>query len=488
MRKKQKLIQLVKERLLMEIGHRVFPGEPEFDRDNQEWRVPLLCDIDLRRSGKGQPVQVGIAISDARLSSIKLPSREEVVGKVEQAVPSSRRCHLEGLSRLRRIGEAITIRHAIAAAVVLLSFSGYQWYQNRQLERMVGTLTAKVVALQRVSARPPLPHLATMLEAQQIIADGSQEATWLLMLQARAQTSQVLAEVQRLQVIPAVAGGQTYLFLTSRQASPTSAVTLAEGLASTPALKTEYEAYMRQWGEVLRALGGVLFEARKIPEAIRVFEYLVNARPEPKTPQEKAELLGFMYALGELYKANQDHRAAVALYDQILTRELAPNDPRPAHYGGFSAYQRGDYDAALRYYDAALRIDPGYAKVWYNKALVFQAQGRETLYQEHLAQALALTRQAYDREGDKNPRVPFTLGILYATQGELDSALRYVEQALRRDHLYVVRAEVEPAFRVFQTRAPYDARFQALLDSYRPPQGKFGASSEAAYDPTIFNE
>lgn len=326
------------------------------------------------------------------------------------------------------------------------------------------------------------------LEVQQILDDGRREAIRLLTWQARAQARQVLEEVQRLQVVPAVADGQTYLYLTSRQARPTSAVTLAAGLASTPALKTEYEAYMRQWGEVLRALGGVLFEARKIPEAIRVFEYLVNARPEPKTPQEKAELLGFMYALGELYKANQDHRAAMALYDEILTRGLAPSDPRPAHYAGWSAYQRGDYDAALRYYDVALRIDPDYAKVWYNKALVFQAQGRETLYQEHLAQALALTLQAYDREGDKNPRVPFTLGILYATRGELDAALRYVEQALRRDQLYVVRAEDEPAFRVFQTQAPYDARFQALLDAYRPPQGKFGASSEATYDPSIFNE
>ena len=78
------LRQKVKQRLVVEIGHRVFPGQPEFDQTYREWRVPLLCMPVRGRVSYSlveeahSPVEVGQAILDEQLRFLRFPTQKEV--------------------------------------------------------------------------------------------------------------------------------------------------------------------------------------------------------------------------------------------------------------------------------------------------------------------------------------------------------------------------------------------------------------------------
>lgn len=283
--------------------------------------------------------------------------------------------------------------------------------------------------------------------------------------------------------------GRAYPFPGLRTSSTSLPSSIAEEAERSPAVRAAYEAYLWQWREIFRALGDSLAEAGRIPEAVAVFEYLVASSRDAASPVERARLLGLLYGLGELYKMAGDHRATVRLYDTIMVRGLAPDDPRPAHYAGWSSYELKEYEAALRYYDEALRIDAAYGKVYFNRALALRNLGHERGYRENLDKAVELTRAAYEREGDTNPRIPFSLAIFAATEGKPDEALKLLERTLEADRLYVVRAEHEAGFRTLRDRAnePYFSRFRALLDRYRPARTRLGEPS-ASYDRSIFNE
>ncbi len=327
-----------------------------------------------------------------------------------------------------------------------------------------------------------------LLQVRTAIAEGYRDATRLLTLTAKTESGKVFEEAQRIRVVPAVAAGRTYPYPTLRQIMPS--VAFVKGLEHSSTLQVEYEVFLRQWGEVFRVLAGTLMQTGKIPDAIRVLEYLVqSSHLDSEDASDREQLLGFLYGLGELYKANGDHTAAIAVYDKIMAYNLAPNDPRPAHYAGWSSYKLKHYETALDYYNQALHIDPQYAKVFYNKALVFHGQNQEERYQDYLETALTLTLQAYHKEGDENPRIPFTLAILHAVREEPEESLDFLERALRKQPLYVVRSEKEHAFHGFRDDIhPYHETFRTLLDRYRPPQNSFSARSEATYDPTRFYE
>lgn len=318
------------------------------------------------------------------------------------------------------------------------------------------------------------------MEVREAIEEGLQDAVHLLRLADKAPNQEVVAAAQQIHVIPAVSHGKVYPYPTW-QYEPTNPAALSEGLSRFPDLESEYEEYLQEWIDIFLDLGVLLFEAGKLPEAIQVVVYLRDTYPDDKR---------LLFVLGGLYIMARDYRKAIAIFEDMMARGLAQQDPRPAHYAGWSYSNVGDAAAALKYYDAALRIDPGYAKVFYNKALVFRDLGQERRYQEHLDKALTLTLQAYDKEGNANPRIPFTRALLSVARGELDDALVYLEQAIQRERLYIARAEYEPAFAVFRDRAnePYAAQFRSLLDRYRPPPRTSRAYREATYDPSVFHE
>jgi hypothetical protein len=83
--KKSKVLEMVRVRTLKEIGMRVGPGEPVFDRKGRKWHVPLFCAPDPRDPPETDPVAVGVAVLDNHLNMIVFPTRAEVSAVLEEA-------------------------------------------------------------------------------------------------------------------------------------------------------------------------------------------------------------------------------------------------------------------------------------------------------------------------------------------------------------------------------------------------------------------
>ena len=392
--------------------------------------------------------------------------------------------------------------------VVLLGgiLAGKAWHDT-QLHRAVQEATAKVqqeaqlrLTEHEARTKAALHKAQRDLAVREAIIDSLSELAQLRQQMASTPAA-VVEAVRQVHAVPlrAVAQGQTYsapyVFVGE---GPEHPETLAEGLLMAPELQAEYEAFLRHWATLFADLGDLLLQGGKVADALQVFAYLRQKNPAAK------ELL---FALGELLKMSGQHEQAIKVYDDMIARGLAADDPRVWHFAGWSTLQLGPAhcQSALRYYDQALAIahtrDPQrlYPKLFYNLADLYhscdlpglRAEERERLYQEHLQRALDLTLVAYQHEGDDNPRIPFTLAILYAKMGQLEQALEELERAVQKERIYRVRAAADPAFAVFRNdpTTPYHARFVALLDRYRPPAlGGFGARLEATFDPTHFSE
>ncbi len=322
------------------------------------------------------------------------------------------------------------------------------------------------------------------MEVKDAIAEGFRDATSLLVRIARPQADEVLNAVQQFHVVKVSTEGITYPFPTLR-VQPKHAAAIAEGLRHFPDLRAEYDEYLKRWSDIIVQLGDVLVETGKTKDAIRVFDFLT------KETQDKA----LLYGLAELYKMDSRHHDAISIYEDMIARGWAKNDPRPWHYAGFSYEELGEFEKALKYYDKALSIFPEYAKVFYNKAHIYfklsslSPQEKERLYRESLQKALELTLKAYKKD-DSNPRISFTLAILYAEQRDWNNSLEYMERAIQMDRAYVIRAEKERAFTVFRDRSnePHHAHFVSLLDRYWPARGKFSAELRGEFDPKSFPE
>ena len=117
---------------------------------------------------------------------------------------------------------------------------------------------------------------------------------------------------------------------------------------------------------------------------------------------------------------------------------------------------------------------------------------RARLYEENWRRAFALTQDAYARGAESNPRVVFTLAILYAVRpggSNLDRALLFLERAIRDERTYLTRALGEPAFSSLRDvrNEPFASRFRDLLAKYRSRSGPLDAR-RGPYDPNVFIE
>lgn len=356
----------------------------------------------------------------------------------------------------------------------------------------------------------------TLRREVRLAIDASYRDAAELMALMAGPLSRLEDRAQAIRVIPAVAYGESYPYpvLSNPRGDTESASRLAEGLHAFPDLRPDYERSLVTWSVVFRDLGDVLVRKAKIPEAIQVFEYL---RTQTNTSD-----LGILYALGELYKLTDGHRKAIEVYEWMIRRGLANVDPRPWHFAGWSFFELGDFEQALRHYDKALAVFQqavreykgkrkpysDYAKIYYNKALLYarmpglEDAARKQLVAENIQRALNIALEASPEVRDENPRVSFTLALLYTKKGELepllevrkrdwDGALKYLEAAIRRERTYIVRAEKDPAFSTFRDKKnqPYQKHFSDLLEHYRPAaEDGFGPRLEAVFDPTIFSE
>ena len=362
---------------------------------------------------------------------------------------------------------------AIAALLLVVAYLG-----GRVHERDSVAETRLVVLQSAALVR------AAMLENLRLLNDWSGTAG------RTAGDSQAIAASLRsfeLVQLPRAAGGVYALPTVLRVDGEVS--DLGATVDRDPALRAEVVDYTRRFSDLLLPLSEMLVDAGRVTQARTLFEWLRQQYPDDQS---------YWLADAEMRKLDRDHAGAIALYEEMIQRGMATSDPRPYHYAGYSSFVLGNFQEALEYYDRALAIDQGYAKVYYNKALLYQqlpgltAVDRARLYETNMRQALAATERAYAVEGDANPRITFTLAILHAVRDNAigrDRALQFLERAMQWARAYVPRAEAEPAFAFFRDprNEPYHTRFQDLLERYRIRSSAFGAR-EQPYDPSVFVE
>ena len=140
----------------------------------------------------------------------------------------------------------------------------------------------------------------------------------------------------------------------------------------------------------------------------------------------------------------------------MIFRRIDSGDPRPHHYAGWSYYEIGDLEKTILYYRKALEIDPQYAKVLFNLAMLYldhpdhaPANGRREA-KELLRRAEEISLAHWEKEGESNPRVPYTLAILSAVKEDWTSCLDWLEIALNLAPWYSLRAENERWFQLIR--------------------------------------
>jgi tetratricopeptide (TPR) repeat protein len=402
--------------------------------------------------------------------------QRRVSGALERAVRSESGAPWRGVVRqlfewFMRVG----LIPAMGAALVALT--GLTLYQGGRLVERDSAAQARLAEEQ-----------ATALLREAMLENLQLQQGWAV-ASGRAPNGQAIAASLRnfdLVQLPRASGGAYVLPTVLRVSGEASA--LGASLDRDPGLRAEVDDYTQHFSDALLPLSDELVEAGRVEQARRLFGYLRRQYDDPS----------YWLAEAEMCKQVQDHIGAIAIYEEMIRRGMAKSDPRPYHYAGYSYATIGDSQKALEYYDRALAIAPNYAKVFYNKAILYRSlpglapAERERLYKENMGRAQAATEQAYDTEGDSNPRITFQMAILAAAQGDTrgrERALDFLERAMQWERAYVVRAQAEPAFEYFRDpgHEPDHTRFQQLIERYRLRPSRFGARQEP-YDPKVFVE
>ncbi len=162
-----------------------------------------------------------------------------------------------------------------------------------------------------------------------------------------------------------------------------------------------------------------------------------------------------------------DLDGAIQLYTRAIdSGDLTPENQVVAYNNRGGAYlDKGDQDAALRDFDAMIRIDPNLAKGYYNRALVHEQKKNDDAALGDLDTALRLNpglAEAY-----------FGRGRIYDHKGDYDAALRDYSAALRLDRnfadVYLRRAIL------YESHADYDAAIRDVDAVLRLRPSDFGA-------------
>jgi tetratricopeptide (TPR) repeat protein len=159
-------------------------------------------------------------------------------------------------------------------------------------------------------------------------------------------------------------------------------------------------------------LGMTLWQAGRGPEAIREYEYALQLKPDYA---EARFSLGFaLLQVGQV-------PAAIREYEYAL--RLNP-DYADAHVGlGTALAELGKSEDAIRQWEEALRIKPDYAEALYNLGVALQQTGRLREAVEHYEQALQIKPDSAETHNN--------LGIALARLDRVQEAMGHWEQALR---------------------------------------------------------
>jgi tetratricopeptide (TPR) repeat protein len=330
-----------------------------------------------------------------------------------------------------------------------------------------------------------------MVAVQGIMTAGYRAGTDVLALGAHAARARMVDAIEHIEVAELDVDVQgdgtddvTYPCPTRGALSPAEQGMLIEVLEDVPAMKAEYDAYVRFWGRVFRRTDAAVARAGKLPEAIEIHEYLVRTA-SVADPASSPDHLVALYGLGEFYEMAGRYEAARGVYEELALDRLPRGDPRAAYFAGRAAHALGDRDAALAHYDAALAVDADYGAVIYRKALVLREQGHEDQFRQHLDRAIAVTERADEQARGANPDIPYALAVMEATEGNYSACLDYLERALGSGAHYAYQAEQEPAFQGLP--AHHESEFRSLIDRYAEREGTAGSEPNPHYDPWRFN-
>jgi TolB-like protein/Tfp pilus assembly protein PilF len=183
----------------------------------------------------------------------------------------------------------------------------------------------------------------------------------------------------------------------------------------------------------------------------------------------------FLDAMGRADEAEAQHRRAVEIDPLNLIDNTNLAD-------GF--YDERKYDQAIEQYQKTLALDANFSVARSGLALAYERKGmlkeaiseyQKTLTAEGDAQTAALLGDAYARSGYKDALrawiddskkqssheyiSPFGIAQQYATLGEKDSTMEWLEKAYQDRSVDLVTVKVDPVFDFLHS----DPRFQALL-------------------------
>jgi tetratricopeptide (TPR) repeat protein len=439
------------------------PCRDELERWRHEWQSQF--------DDEGRP--------DAGLEAFQKRVGERLDGLTPGLVRPAWRTHSRGVLAGVEAWIGWTKQHLVPAMAAALVFLGavslYQWGRLAERDALP---QARLIELEgRALLR------AAMLQNSRVLQD------WSAVSGNPPDSLAIAASLRDLEVVefPRATGGAYFMPTVLRVDG--EGAQLGASLDRDPMLRAEVDEYTRRFSDVLLPLSDALVEAGRVGQARTLFDHLRRQHPE---------IVGNWYGEAEMRKLEGDHSGAIALYEEMKRRNVAPGDPRPDHYAGYSYSVLGDVERALESYNRALVLAPDYAKVYYNRAQLYRqmaslaSEERQRLYQEDMSRALEAAASALEVEGDANPRITFTLAILHAVReeaGSRDLALEFLEKAMQWERSYVMRAQAEPAFAFFRDarNEPYHSRFDQLIERYRVRSTRFGPRQES-YDPKVFIE
>ncbi|MBL7130511.1 MAG: tetratricopeptide repeat protein [Candidatus Omnitrophica bacterium] len=126
------------------------------------------------------------------------------------------------------------------------------------------------------------------------------------------------------------------------------------------------------------------------------------------------------YSLAQLYFMQEDLDKAEEEYKTIL--ESNPDDSYAHFYLGYIYSESSKTDAAIKEFNQALKFDPANPLALNALSYLYAELG------ENLDQALALVQKALELEPSNGAYLD-TLGWIYFRKGDLDKAIRYLENA-----------------------------------------------------------
>lgn len=126
----------------------------------------------------------------------------------------------------------------------------------------------------------------------------------------------------------------------------------------------------------------------------------------------QSKTAGFVFFAALLLQSMAVQAAAIILPGRPFSVEQANADTPQAreHRAGIQAFVNGKKVDAKRYFEAALKIDPGYAPAWVGLAAVAQSQGSLAQTEKHLQQA--------ERVGPKAPEVHLAWGRFHLSKND----------------------------------------------------------------------